>query len=565
MAPLARAKPYRPSVARAPVDLRLDGNEGLGPPAALIDHLNPEGDELFRRYPNTAALESALAARLAVSPAQVIVTAGGDDAIERACRAVLEPGRELVLPVPTFEMFARFAHLAGAEVREVPWPEGPFPTDEILAAVSARTGAVALVSPNNPSGAVVTEDDLRRVAGGAPEALLIVDLAYVEFADEDLTPVVASMPNAVAIRTLSKAWGLAGLRVGYAVGPTAVIGWMRAAGLPYAVARPSLSLAQAWLEKGHAAVGDFISRVRHERRAMEEVLRETGARPLPSQANFVTALVDDPRRLQDALAGLGIGVRAFHDNPWLKNAVRISCPGNEEEFSRLRHALLTAHSPEALLFDMDGVLVDVSRSYREAIRATAASFGITLAAAEVSAAKRRPGSNNDWVTTQRLLAAHGVEAPLEEVTARFEAHYQGEGDLRGLWREERLLLSAERLRALCNRLPLGIVTGRPRADAERFLAENGIADLFTTLICMEDAPAKPDPAPVRLALERLGVTRAWMIGDTPDDIGAARGAGVLPLAIPAPGEADEIVPPTLLRAGAARVLTTLDELEELLP
>jgi phosphoglycolate phosphatase-like HAD superfamily hydrolase len=106
------------------------------------------------------------------------------------------------------------------------------------------------------------------------------------------------------------------------------------------------------------------------------------------------------------------------------------------------------------------------------------------------------------------------------------------------------------------------VTGRPRIDAERFLAQHAIVPLFTGVICREDAPLKPDPAPVRAALESLNVSGAWMVGDTPDDITAARAAEVVPIGILAPGERDG----TALRAaGAARVLNRIEELLQCLP
>ena len=560
---------HRPSRAATPVDLHLDGNEGPPPPGSLFERLASRSGDLLRRYPNPKDLEERLAARHGVLPDQVVVTAGGDDAIERACRVMLSPGRELLVPSPTFEMFGRFARLMGARVREVPWPEGPLPTEALIEAADDATTLVAVASPNNPTGAMASAEDLRRLSEAVPQALLIVDLAYAEFADEDLTAAALALPNAVVVRTLSKAWGLAGLRVGYALGATDLVGWMRAAGLPYAVSRPSLALASAWLAEGGDEVARFVERVRGERSRLTWVLGGLGARVAPSQANFVLARVRNARWVRDALAGLGIAVRAFPGSADLSDGLRITCPGEAAAFARLEAALQTVLAPQALLFDMDGVLVDVSGSYRTAILETAASFGVALTADDVRAAKRLPGANNDWILTQRLMLAAGVEAPLDDVTARFEDLYQGTAASPGLRRHDRLTVTREWLEGLASRFVLGIVTGRPRGDATRFLAEAGVADVFPVVVCMEDAPRKPDPAPVRLALERLGVTRAWMLGDTPDDVLAARAAGVLPLGLVAPGETPGETPgeadDALIAAGAARVLSSLAGLEEVLP
>ena len=113
---------------------------------------------------------------------------------------------------------------------------------------------------------------------------------------------------------------------------------------------------------------------------------------------------------------------------------------------------------------------------------------------------------------------------------------------------------------LATRLPLGIVTGRPRDEAEWFLRRFGIEDLFSTLVCLEDGPLKPDPAPVSLAMRRLEASRAWMIGDTPDDIRAAAGAGALALGVVAPGNDAPSTSTALMHAGAASVLEDLDSI-----
>lgn len=224
-----------------------------------------------------------------------------------------------------------------------------------------------------------------------------------------------------------------------------------------------------------------------------------------------------------------------------------------------------ALTPEAILFDLDGVLADVSRSYREAIRATAATFGVELSAADIAARKAAGNANDDWVVTAELIAGAGQSVPLSEVTERFELLYQGTERDSGLRELETLTVPVEWLASLAARLPLAIVTGRPRADAERFLDRFGIRQFFTVVITREDGPLKPNPAPVRLALTQLGVQRAWFLGDTPDDVVSALAAAVIPIGVVAPGEPSvDAARETLLRAGAARVLNSPMELDECL-
>jgi len=519
----------------------------------------------LRRYPDTGPLQALLARRAGIQPDQVLVTAGADDALERAIRAVLAPGRELVLPVPTFGMIERYARLAGAQVNGIPWLEGPLPVDALLEAVTERTAMIAVVTPNSPTGLAATAEELRRLSEAAPGALLLVDLAYVEFADEDLTAAALSLPNAMVTRTLSKAWGLAGLRVGWAAGPPEVLEWMRAAGHPYAVASTSLELAVQRLGTGGDEVDRFVRRVREERGQLVALLRRLGASAGPSWGNFVLGRFDDPGWVRDGLAGLGVAVRAFPGRPMLEDALRITTPGDRETFARLTAGLETVLAPQALLFDLDDTLVDTSRSYRQAIAATAASYGVTLSQGEIGDAKAAGDANDDWALTRRLLAGRGVDRPLAEVTERFEALYQGASARPGMRRHETLLVDRERLRQLADRFPLGIVTGRPRADALRCLEEQGLAGLFATVVTRDDAPLKPDPAPVQRALSQLGARRAWLVGDTPDDVRAARNAGVVPLGVVPPLDDRGRVAPELIAAGCARVLQDIDELEELLP
>lgn len=567
--PISRVDPglayTRPPGIRA-ASLKLDGNEGPRPPLdPLLDALRAAGSEIFRRYPDARALERTLAQRHDVEPSRVLVTAGADEAIDRCCRAFLAPGRTMLVADPTFEMFDRYVALAGGELARVPWTPGAFPIAEMLARLDERTAIIAVVTPNNPTGETAALDDVRRLAAAAPDALVLLDHAYVEYADEDLTAPALALPNVVVVRTFSKAWGLAGCRVGFALGPSGLIAALRAAGGPYAVAGPSIALAAMQLERGAPAMRAHVARIRDERAQLRAVLAARGAAPRQSQANFV--YVDFGRRaafLHAALAAQGILVRDFPGRPGAATGLRITLPGEPEGFAHLTAALELALAPDALLLDLDGVLADVEGSYRACVLATARDFGVEVSRDDLLSATLDGDANNDWVVTQRLLAAQGVDRSLEEVTVRFQAHYLGADGAPGLRHAERLLVPRADLESLARRLPIAIVTGRPRAEAEWFLARAGIQDLVRTVVALEDGPVKPDPAPVRLAMRRLGATRAWMVGDTPDDVRAAHAAGALALGVTAPGESRGVVEPRLCEAGAAQVLGRLSDLEEVL-
>lgn len=336
---IASTSSYRVPLPAGKIDLWLDSNEGREPDHSLVEALREVDPELIRRYPSKSDLECAIAEAHGVTPERVIVTSGGDDAIDRCCRAVLEAGRKLILPVPTFEMIARSARLSGGEVIEIEWFDGPFPTSVILEHMSERTSMVAIVSPSNPTGSIATVEDVRAIAEAAPRALILVDLAYIEFADHDLTAAVLQLPNAVAVRTFSKAFGLAGLRVGYAFGTERVIEWLRAAGSPYPVAGPSLALAQRVLAEPGRRRDVYLDRIRCARDQLRSFLAQRAITTLPSQANFVLARFDDAHAMHKRLAQRGISVRAFPDDPRLASWLRITCPGDEDQFARLTAAL----------------------------------------------------------------------------------------------------------------------------------------------------------------------------------------------------------------------------------
>jgi histidinol-phosphate aminotransferase len=550
---------YSPPMYDPSVDLDLSRNEGRTRAAELIAGVD-DPDRAVSRYPDTSGVRSRLAAIHGLDPSRILVTAGGDDALSRCFLALSGAGKPAVTTYPTFEMIHRYAEQTGVGLIEVPWWSGPFPLAEILAAASDADTAF-IVSPNNPTGAALSGTDLKRLA--AEFRYVVLDAAYVEFADEDPTPIALGMDNVVVIRTLSKAYGLAGLRVGYLLGPPELVSRVAAYGSPYPVAALSAAVAESRLSWPASETERFVETIRSERARLAEVLTGLGTRPLGSQANFVLTECDDGDWLMTAARSLGVAFRRFPDRPGMEQMVRITVPGDDSDFDRLVATLETALSPEAIVFDLDGVLADVSRSQTVAIVETAKSFGVEVTPADVERAKAGGNANDDWVLTRELCAIRGVEVPLDVLTERYEGLYQGGGGSPGLKELERPLVDLDTWRRWAKDRPLAVVTGRPRSDAEEFLKRFDLMRDTSALVTRDEAPLKPDPAPLRLALEILGVSRAWMLGDTPDDIVAARGAGVVPIGVVAPGDDPTRARETLRRA--ARVLDQTTDLQEMLP
>jgi histidinol-phosphate aminotransferase len=344
-APRFATTPYHPPQPPLVGAVHLDTNEGARPDPALLRRLADADVQVIRGYPSTASLEQRLAERLGVPASRVVVANGADAILDRVCRAWLAPERELLVAEPTFEMFYRFAERAGATLVAVPWADR-FPTEELLARITPATGVVAVVSPNNPSGLTCTATDLRRIADAAPQAIVLLDHVYVEYADEDLTPLALTLPNVVVVRTFSKAWGLAGCRVGYAVAGPEVASVIRAAGDPFPVSGPSLFLAEAALTSGTSTLEQHVARVRSERADLLQRVEAWGCPCASSQGNFLFPRVGpEAAAIRSALAADGLLVRHFADRPALADFLRITLPGDDALYQRLVMALARLLGP----------------------------------------------------------------------------------------------------------------------------------------------------------------------------------------------------------------------------
>lgn len=217
---------------------------------------------------------------------------------------------------------------------------------------------------------------------------------------------------------------------------------------------------------------------------------------------------------------------------------------------------------------MDGVLVDVSGSFRRAITETVAHFtGAPPAPGAIQAKKDEGGFNNDWVLSHTLIREAGRDISFEAVKAHFQALYIGQ-DFDGLIATEPPFIQTATLKALAGRVGLALVTGRPEADAAWTLRRHHWDTLIPIVIGMgsQGDRGKPDPYGLHLALEALGVApeAALFAGDTVDDMRAARAAGCGGIGVVPPGHPVQEHSRTLLSAGASTVLSSPDDLPHLL-
>ena len=316
--------------ARPALPLDLSANTNLWGPCPAARTALVEADPTRYPTPYADALKAALADAWCVEPPQVTTGCGSDDVLDSTIRAFCEPGARVAFPWPTFGMTGEFARMNAAHAVPVATAHDGMLDDAALDALAAADVAY-LCRPNNPTGGMVPREDvvelLRRARG-----LIVVDEAYGEFAGESLLPDVLASGRGVVLRTFSKAYGLAGLRVGYALGPAALVRAIEISRGPYKVGALAERAAVAALRDG----GDWVAEVVHatatNRSRLTAELRARGLRVAPSEGNFIlfaqgaaTGIVPDwAGGLKAALAERGVGVRAFPELPGSGDAIRVT-------------------------------------------------------------------------------------------------------------------------------------------------------------------------------------------------------------------------------------------------
>jgi histidinol-phosphate aminotransferase len=334
---------YRPPLAGR-TGLRLDFNEStVGCSPRVLARLRSLDTELLARYPEREPAEKEVADFLGLDPAQVLLTNGVDEAIHLLCSTYLDPGDEALIVVPTFAMYAIFAQAEGARVVEVHAGNNfEFPAQDLLAQLSPRTRLIAVANPNNPTGAAVAGNVLVQVAQAAPQAAMLVDEAYFEFHGETLVHSLIGqlrqVENLFVARTFSKAYGLAGLRIGVLAGEARQMAMVRRMASPYNVNAAALAILPEALQD-QEYVGRYVAQVLSNRERLQQELGNSGLHYWPSHANFVLVHIGPAHaEFVQALRDRGILVRDRHTDPGCEGCVRLTV-GTDEHTRTLITAL----------------------------------------------------------------------------------------------------------------------------------------------------------------------------------------------------------------------------------
>jgi histidinol-phosphate aminotransferase len=342
VAPRARVramKEYHPPLGSRDA-LRLDFNENtLACSPTVRAALGRISAGTLTRYPEREPVEGIVATHLGLKPEQVALTNGVDEAIHVLFETFLDAGDELLLPVPTYTMYEVYA--SATDARVVPVQSAgdlQFPFEPLLAAITPRTKIMAIANPNSPSGSIATRAQILELARRVPHALVLVDEAYFHFYGQSVIDQIGIQPNLMVARTFSKAYGLAGLRLGLLAGPADLMRWVRRVLSPYSVNSLALACLPPALEDS-SYLDWYTSEVLAARESFEAVLDRAGIRRWPSHANFILVHVG-PRHGEfvRSMRGAGVLVRDRSNDPGCDGCVRITI-GTREQMQHAATAL----------------------------------------------------------------------------------------------------------------------------------------------------------------------------------------------------------------------------------
>ena len=326
VADVQRLAPYTVDTAGRRGLLRLDFNEHtIGPSPRVLQRLAALTGEDLAVYPDEGRARAAIARPLSLGgEADLVLTSGADEAIRLVCDGFVSAGERVLILEPGYAMYRFYATLAGAEIDAVTVePDLRFPIGGLRTAVAPPPRLVILGDPHNPTGTAVPDGLIAEIGAALPDTVVLVDEAYADFTGRTSLPLVSSLPNVLVARTFSKAYGMAGLRIGVLAGHRETIAWLARMRSPYAVNAVALAAVEAAVEDP-AWASSYAAEVRESHALLREGLARLGVGSYPSEANFVIARFGGAApRIRELLRARGILVRDRSGHPLLHGTLRI--------------------------------------------------------------------------------------------------------------------------------------------------------------------------------------------------------------------------------------------------
>ncbi len=523
--------------------LKLDANENLfGPSDKVLQRFKKLDTKNFNFYPCYGELLDEIAKLRGLEKDNIILTNGCDEAINSVFKTYLEPGDIVLSYAPTFTMPKLYASAQGARFIEIKYEDKwKFNLERMVYLVNGKTKALYLTSPNSPTGDMVSIADIQYLCKKYPNKMVVVDATYLNYAqseDFNYWNLINLYPNLFVLKSFSKDYALAGLRLGYIASNKNNIMQLKKVISPYTVnSLAVLAGIEAIKDKAH------LEKVKQETRKSKEFLykefEKLGFKPFKGEGNFMLCDFGEKSSfLYKKLLINSIKVKDMSQLEDLENCLRMTIPPIEDA----KFLIETLKPRNLLIFDLDGVIFDVRNSYRCAIEKTFEHFAYKkLQDNEIQDAKNLGGLNCDWDLTEFLLQKHGIEIEKARIIEIFQRYFFNtqNGTSKGLIDNEKLLIDKLNILKLAQKHDLAIFTGRPREEAYYSLEKFGILKHFNIIIAKEDLPKnrqKPYPNGLEVIKRNSVYKEIFYFGDTGDDMICAKAANVNAVGVLPPQE-----------------------------
>jgi len=563
---ITQLKPYTPPLENRIDKLGFDFNENtLGPSQKVMKILKNTPAKIISSYPEYNKLMVKIAEYCKVKPENIIATNGSDEGIQLAIDCTLEKDGEIIIIQPTFQLYDFYSQKTNGQIKKINFEKDfSFPIKKLMKIINEKTRIVILCNPNNPTGKKIPKKYILKILEKLKNGIVLVDEAYYEYSKETAINLIKDYENLLITRTFSKAFGLAGLRIGYLLGNENLIKILNKAKSPYNVNYIAVNAAIAAIDDSNY-VNEYVEQIEKSKKILYKYLENQKIEFIKSDTNFVLIKFGDQKEsVFEGLKNTNILVRDVSKQPMLNGFLRVNV-GTVEQTNLFVKELDKIISKTILIFDIDGVLIDVNNSYRKAIQETVKFFsGKEIADSEIQEIRNKKILNNDWEITQRILEKYNKIIPIKKVVEKFQEFYLGK-NFEGFIKNEKLLINKNILKNIYKKYELAIFTGRPKKEANFILDYFKIKEFFSTLICMEDCTkGKPNPEGLEKIISPSVFKKAIYFGDSVADLESAKNAKIESVGVMSNQKYSVETQVALKKAGAKAILNSINEIEEVL-